>query len=271
MSKKPKGKKQKIISIPHADTPATQKTPQFSTRVVIFFVISTLGLIALAFFDFSGMSSSLRITFSSGDIRHQMITARESHEPEFDANQKKRLATLYQAGVINDAKATHSAKIDICSLYSKNEHEFKIVDWVQSCRIRYVDILETPLTRSQILEKLAANDGVEKVFGQPSKYTASTDGKCDSLYYNERYIPTLDFLDWSRGNNLQCQLYDPSTELSAANILYTYHTSEVDREKSYLSIINDNEYFNTSLGCGKWDLFGCEKPTPDPITDFSKN
>ncbi|HEX7483985.1 MAG TPA: hypothetical protein VF281_02430 [Candidatus Saccharimonadales bacterium] len=271
MIKKPTGKKQKIVTAPNSrKSTAQQKHPISYHAIAILTVIVILGLSIVAFLDYSGISSSIRLTFSSEDIRQQMTSARKTLEPKFDIEQEERLETLYRAGVISSPIPTHSAKIDKCTLYSKTKEKFTTINWTQHCTIRYADVLETSLTRDQILEKLTADNDTSQIFGQPTTYTASLGATCDNLYYDERHTSTLNFLDWSRGNNLRCQLYNPSTELSTANVLHTYNSADVIREKSYLTVTKDNEYFVASLGCGKKDLFGCEKPTQDPITDFTK-
>jgi len=256
----------------------SEKAPTWVRNTIIAVGLLLLIAIAGVYSYYSGFFAFLQVTSSSYAIRQELTESRQEVEQGFDTEQNNRIKLLYLAGLINSETPTHSAKVDTCYFTSQSKNKFTVVNWTQNCFIRYVDILETSLTRDEIFQKLAESNSLVQVFGTPHSYNSGRDDKCANFYddfANPRNL-SLGFLDWSRGNNLSCKLYDPSTNRSglsrntATHLIRSYNPNDVAHDKSYLSIGEDYGYFSKSLGCGARDLFGCEPPIKDPITDFDK-
>ncbi len=243
-------------------------------RNIILAAISILLLIVVGLvLFFSGTLNTLNVLLNSQSIKNEQRNARVASEANFDLQQSKKIQTLYEAGVINNPTPTYSAKIDSCFFASEIKNKFNTVNWNQKCSLRYVDFMETSLTREEILYKLTLNSNVASLFGEPYPYNLGKNEKCDPIY-RVSYSPSLHFQDWSRGNNLSCQVYNPASGStgysgkSKVNLIRSYDIKDISTDKSYLFISKDNDYFSKSLGCGSKGLFGCSKPISEPITDF---
>ena len=272
MAKTSKTKTQKASPSRRPRVAAPQNQPLIDPRrFALLAVIMVLGFVAITLLNHSGALSSLRMTLISGSIRQQMTEARQARQPQFDKEQRRRVEALKQAGVTSSGTAL-STKTDSCSLGSRQEQKWTTVEWGQSCSLNYSDIIETSLTREQILEKLASANNAAQAIGTPSNLPPETHGRCDAIYHDTSHVPVLYFIDWSRGNNLKCDLQTPAKDRAGLHVINAYDTSLVTKDKSYLKIIKSNPYFTVSLGCGKQKLlFGCEQPSEHPITDFDKS
>jgi len=252
----------------------TKKNNSIRPVVLTIVGIFLLAIIWIAIY-FSGILNTTSINLNSQSIKNEQREARNVAEAGFDSVQANQISALYNAGVINSPTPTYSAKVDYCYFTSQKKDKFNTINWSQGCSLRYFDILETSLTRDEILQKLALSADVPSTFGEPYLYNLGEGGKCDPIYRDTtNSSSSLTFLDWSRDKNLSCKIYDPSknnTTNFGPNTFKTirsYSIESVDRKKSYLYIGEDNNYFDKSLGCGSKGLFGCSEPISEPITDF---
>lgn len=247
-----------------------------ATKIVVISIIGLATLLILIFvISYTGILQTANLTLNSSSIKNEIEQVRKVAEPNFDSQQSNLISALYATGVITNSAPTYSAKVDYCYFTSDKKDKFNTVNWNQNCTLRYIDILETTLTRDEILQKLASNSDVPNLFGEPYLYDLGKNGKCDPIYRSsDNRSTTLSLLDWSRENNTSCQIYDPSKNNTvnfgpnSFKVIRGYDVKNVDKSKSYLYISRDNTYFTKSLGCGSKDLFGCREPISEPITVF---
>jgi len=249
------------------------KKQKRTLNIVLAIVGVLFMLIILLVLLYSGTFTKINIALNSQSIKNEQRNARSALEGSFDLQQNRRIQTLYDAGVITSPTPTYSAKIDSCFFVPDVVGKFNVTDWKQNCSLRYIDFMETSLTREEILQKLSLNPQVSDLFGIPYIYEHGKDGKCDPIYQVD-YSPSLHFQDWSRNNNLLCKMYEPSSASKShdgntkINLIRSYDLKDVSTDKSYLLINEETDYFSKSLGCGALGLFGCGEPVKEPITDF---
>ena len=241
-------------------------------RNVNLLFFAGISLLAFALLYFPVIVPFVQQTYgklNTGLAVDSVISARQANEASYDAARNARILKFVEAGVVLSENPNYSRKSDTCILAGQQQG-WVTKNWAQYCSFSYIDLFETNLPRSELIQRIDSLPNSNILFGKA--YQRQELIRCDNLYYSSNGT-VVSLLDGSRGNNLQCgfsavDATGTAPEHFAVNVIRNFNIHDVDRSKSYIQLEYKMMYFNHKIGCGKSEFMGCESPIESPVSGF---